>query len=173
VKAQKLGKKIGKGGFKVTASVSSFVPKSHTPFQWEARIDKETYLHRMRLLKNAIGSGNVQLKYSHTMTSELEAVFSRGDEETAILLESAWRHGASFDGWEEFHNQEAWETAFAETGIDRQKYFSAYDNTQPMPWDFIDMVVEADYLRKELSRSACGLATPMCDTAKCRSCGVC
>ncbi len=182
IEAQRLGKSISKSGFKVTVNISAFVPKPHTPYQWSERIDKDTYLNRVYMIKEKIFGKNISIKYSNTFISELETIFSRGDAKTAELLYSAWKHGACFDGWEEYINREAWDKAVEEMGINWDDNFKATDPGGALPWDYIDMIVKKEYLVKELEKSNTGKGTEICDTGsiaeisdadKCRTCGVC
>jgi radical SAM superfamily enzyme YgiQ (UPF0313 family) len=173
IEAQKLGKKLSKGGFAVTISISSFVPKPHTPFQWSERIDKDRYLGRIRLIKDKIRGKNIHLKYSHTDISELEAIFSRGDEKASSLLYEAWKNGAIFDGWQEYLNLDAWTMAEKKLGFERDNYFNPIDLNEKLPWDYIDMMVDKKFLKRELERSITGKFTPDCNIGRCKICGAC
>lgn len=167
------GRRHQRGGFQVTASVSSFVPKPHTPFQRVARIGRTVYLDRMARLRDAVRGRKIQVKFSDTFSGDLETVFSRGDASTAELLYTAWREGARLDGWDEYLNREAWDRAFAATGFDQNASFSAISDDAVLPWSWIDVGVNPEFLEGEARRSEAGQTTVPCDTEKCRRCGAC
>ena len=162
-----------KGGrFRVTVSVSNFVPKAHTPFQWAAQdtaqdfIDKHDYLSRKLKIKG------VTFHYHESNTSSLEAVFARGDRRTGHVLEEAWRLGCTFDAWSEHFDESRWEQAFRNTGIDPDFYTTRRrEVTEVLPWDHIDPLVKRSYLESELSRAVSGETTPDCRQG-CTGCGM-
>lgn len=135
----------------VTASINAFIPKAHTPFQWEA-MDAGEALERKRLiLKEAVRSRFIELDFHSFRMSSLEAVFARGDRRLAEAVLEAWRAGARYDGWEESFNLGRWQEAFARCGIDPAWY--ALRKRSPdeiLPWDHID----AGASRAALSREA-------------------
>ncbi|HWQ57898.1 MAG TPA: TIGR03960 family B12-binding radical SAM protein [Clostridia bacterium] len=142
--------KRGKG-LRLSVSASSFVPKPFTPFQWEPQDTKEELVRKQRLLRDALkGIRGAEFSYHAPDVSVLEAVFARGDRRLAPVLESAWRRGARFDSWDERFDKNAWDGAFAEHAISPAYYANrrrALD--ERMPWEHIDMLVTAEYLKKE------------------------
>jgi radical SAM family uncharacterized protein/radical SAM-linked protein len=158
----------------VTVSVSAFVPKPHTPFQWERQIGREEILERIGLIRSAVGRDrNVDLKYHSPEVSELEGVFSRGDGRLAEAILGAYRLGARFDAWTETFRPDVWRRAFADAGIDPREYLAERDPTRPLPWDMIDARLARAFLLAERKKAREGLPTPDCRTDRCAGCGVC
>ena len=112
-----------KGGrFRVTISVSNFVPKPHTPFQWAAQDTPEMFIEKHNYLSRKLHIKGVTFNYHETGTSNLEAVFARGDRRVGKVLAKAHELGCRFDGWTEHFRPELWEQAFEETGVDPAFY---------------------------------------------------
>ena len=160
-------------GKSVTVSVStaSFVPKPFTPFQWEPQDDTETILRKQALLKDSIHTRKVSLSCHHSDTSFLEAVFARGDRRLSEVLETAWRKGCRFDGWEDQFRFDLWQEAFAECGLDMAFYANrrrAFDEV--FPWDHLDYGVSKAYLRRENEKAHKSETTPHC-RLRCGGCG--
>lgn len=158
----------------VTVSVSTFVPKPHTPFQWERQIAQEETAERVRIVRDVVGRDrNVELKFHSPEISRLEGVFSRADARLAETLLRAYRHGARFDAWTEAFRREAWRKAFEETGVSVADCLAERDISAPLPWDFIDALIDRDFLLSERSRSRTGETTPDCRADRCSGCGSC
>lgn len=158
----------------VTVSVSPFVPKPHTPFQWERQIGREEVRDRVRMLLDALGRNrHAEVKSHSPEISELEGVFSRGDGRLAGVILRAYRHGARFDAWTETFRQEAWKRSFEEEGIDPREYLIERDPGKPLPWDFVDAGIDRGFLLSEQEKARAGEATPDCRCAGCSSCGAC
>ncbi|MGE5752313.1 MAG: TIGR03936 family radical SAM-associated protein [Deltaproteobacteria bacterium] len=158
----------------VTASLSAFVPKPHTPFQWERQIGKEEIEERVGIVRAVVGRDrNVEVKFHSPAVSELEGAFSRGDAALSGVLLRAYRLGARFDGWTEAFRQDAWREAFAEAGIDMRDYLAERDTGRPLPWDFVDARVDREFLLSERSKARSGETTPDCRTGACSACGAC
>ncbi len=168
---EKSGKKGGR--FNVTVSVSNFVPKPHTPFQWAAQDSPEEFSRKHYLLKDLIKKlKNVSYQYHGSETSFLEAVFARGDRKLGKALIRAWESGCRFDGWTEHFDYEKWLRAFEDTGIDADFYTRRARSTgEYLPWDIIDSGVTKAYLKKELEKSLQGKITQDCRKG-CTGCGV-
>ena len=162
-----------KGGrFRVTVSVSNFVPKAHTPFQWEPQdtaqdfIDKHDYLSRKLRIKG------VTFNYHESNTSSLEAVFARGDRRCCRVLEEARRLGCRFDAWSEYFDEEKWEQAFEAAGVDPDFYtIRPRKISEVLPWDHIDPVVLRSFLEKEREKAVQEVTTPDCREG-CTGCGM-
>ena len=160
-----------KGGINITVSCSVFIPKPGTPFQWEAQISKEEMARRQFLLKDEIRKvKGASFHYHDRETSELEAIFARGDRALAPLILRAYEKGAMFDSWTEHFRYEILEEAMAELGIDKEKYLGAQPLDKPLPWDFIDIGVSRDFLLRERERAYRAECTPGCDKG-CQGCG--
>ncbi len=158
----------------VTASLSAFVPKPHTPFQWERQIGRSEIEERVALVKAAVGRNrNAEVKYHAPAVSELEGVFSRGDGRLAAVLLAAWRHGARFDAWTEEFRPGAWARAFADARIDPAVYLEERDPAKPLPWDAVDAGLSREFLLAEREKARAGETTPDCRTGACSACGAC
>ena len=118
----------------VTVSVSAFVPKPHTPFQWERQIGREEIQERIRLLRDALGRNrHAEVKFHSPETSALEGVFSRGDDRLPGVIARAFRNGARFDAWTEAFRPDAWKRAFEEEGVDPLEYLRERDPAGSAP----------------------------------------
>ncbi len=169
-------KRTGKGtsgGADVNTSVSTFVPKPHTPFQWEAQIAMEETLRRQEKLRNALRQKKLRLKWHDARLSALEGVFARGDRRLGAVLEAAVDLGCRFDGWADHFDYERWQEAFSRCGIDPAWYLRERAEEEILPWDHIDCGLPKEYLLAERRRSRSGAYTPDCRTEACSGCGVC
>ncbi|HEY5284456.1 MAG TPA: TIGR03936 family radical SAM-associated protein, partial [Polyangia bacterium] len=151
---------------KVTASVSTFVPKPHTPFQWAAMDSHEETARKHALLIEHARRLRVDVRVHENAQSHLEAIFARGDRACADLLERAFYLGCRFDGWSEAFRGDLWDQAVAEEraahGFDPERYLREIPETAHLPWDHIDVGVEQDFLRKELRKAMQHQAAPPC-----------
>lgn len=139
---------------KVTASVSNFVPKAHTPYQWNAMQTREYFRWAHQYLRQQRRWGSVQIKCHDTETSLLEGVLSRGDRRVAAAIELAWRRGARLDSWRERMDAERWWTALRDVGVDAdQVLHQPYQLTDKLPWDHLNIKYGRTFLEKEQERS--------------------
>jgi radical SAM family uncharacterized protein/radical SAM-linked protein len=158
----------------VTAAVSPFVPKPHTPFQWERQISMAEIEEKIGYLRNIFRPyKKLKLKWHHSHMTWLEGVFSRGDRRLAPALEAAYAKGALFTSWTDHLRLEPWLEAFAETGIDAESYLRERDPDHPLPWEHLASGVSRKFLLAERRRALDGASTPDCRYEACRSCGVC
>ena len=172
VKALKKGREITGRRVNVNVGISAFVPKAHTPFQWAGQNSSEELRNKQDYIKRAFRKRGINFKGQHVESSVLEAVFARGDRDTALLLEKAWRLGCRFDGWSELFRFETWEIAAQQTGIDLYGYASrSFDPEQELPWDFIDTGITKQYLKSEYGKASQERITPDCSTT-CHGCGL-
>jgi radical SAM family uncharacterized protein/radical SAM-linked protein len=149
-----IGKKISHAA-EVTVSVSSHVPKPHTPFQW-ARMATLDELGRKQQLLRAVQIGlrpQVKLKMHEKGISHVEGVLSRGDRRVSATIEAAWRAGARFDGWDEMFELGRWLGAFRESGIETERYLGTIPLRARLPWDHIDIGLEDGFLASEYRRA--------------------
>lgn len=162
-----------KGGrFRVTVSVSNFVPKAHTPFQWAAQNRPEEFIEKHNYLAGKLRIKGVTFNYHETDTSNLEAVFARGDRKVCKVLEKAFRLGCRFDGWTEHFNGELWQKAFDETGIDMDFYnYRERHYDEILPWDIVDPLVDREFLKSENEKAKNVCVTEDCRKG-CRGCGI-
>ncbi len=160
-----------KRGLRVHVATAYFVPKPHTPFQWEKQISPEEYLRRCKLLKSHFYSKSIEYNYHGPELSRLEAVFARGDRRLGAVIEKAVSNGARLDGWDEYFDNRIWLDAFSSCGIDPDFYtVRGYDEGELLPWDTIDVGVTKKFLQKERSRAYQGVITPDCREG-CAGCG--
>ena len=162
-----------KGRFHVTVSVSNFVPKAHTPFQWAAQDTQEEFNRKHYYLKDRLKKlKGVSFQYHGTETSSLEAVFARGDRRVGEVMIRAWELGCKFDGWTEHFDYRKWLQAFEETGVDPAFYSERLRDTEEfLPWDLIDSGVTKAYLLREYELAKREIQTPDCREG-CTGCGV-
>jgi radical SAM family uncharacterized protein len=156
---------------KVSVTVSTLVPKPHTPFQWEPLIDECTLERRQAILKRGLRGWGIRFSYHDPRVSLLEAVIARGDRRLGAVIERAWRAGARFDAWDEQLQWEAWMDAFATEGIDpayEARRVRTMDET--LPWDHVSCGVSKAYLVGERARASEGQTTRDCREG-CTSCG--
>ncbi len=169
-------KRSGKGtegGADVAPSVSTFVPKAHTPFQWEAQIGINETLRRQQLLREGLKNRKMRLKWHDARLSFLEGVFARGDRRLAAVLDKAVDLGCRFDGWQEHFDYDRWMAAFEACGLEPAWYLRERSEEEILPWDHIDCGIPKAYFRLERRRALDGTYTPDCRTGQCSHCGVC
>ncbi|MEG0292266.1 MAG: TIGR03960 family B12-binding radical SAM protein [Anaerovoracaceae bacterium] len=157
------------GRFNVTISVSNFVPKPHTPFQWQPQDNYESFIEKHNYLRNKLKMKNVTFNYHDSPVSILESVFARGDRNSGKVLLAAYNNGAKFDAWSENFKFECWQKAFEETGINPEFYSTrkrSYDEI--LPWDIIDSSISKDFLIRENEMTEITLDCRI----KCNGCGI-
>ena len=163
-----------RGGLRVAVSVSTFVPKAQTPFQWEPQITFEEIRRRQSVLRESVPRKGVDLHWHDAEISFLEGVMARGGREVAEAIEAAWRGGAVFDAWTEQFHLQRWLDAFAATGIDAESIASRErSKDEPLPWAHISAGVAPGYLWRERERALAGETTPDCSFSGCTGCDVC
>ncbi len=160
-----------KRGLRVHVATAYFVPKPHTPFQWEKQITPEEYLRRCRLLKSHFYSKSIEYNYHAPDLSRLEAVFARGDRRLGAVIEEAVKNGARLDGWDEYFNYSYWFDAMNACGVDPSFYTTrGYAEDELLPWDTIDVGVTKKFLLRERHRAYEAVITPDCREG-CAGCG--
>ena len=160
-----------KRGLRVHVATAYFVPKPHTPFQWEAQITPQEYLRRCKLLKEHLYSKSIEYDYHSTELSRLEAVFARGDRRLGAVIEEAVNSGARLDGWDEYFRYDIWCDAFEKCGIPVDFYtVRGYGEEEILPWDMIDVGVSKKFLLRERRRAYDAQVTPDCRHG-CAGCG--
>ena len=158
-------------GVKITISTSCFIPKPHSPFQWEAQIPIEEYLRRVNLLRSSISARNVTYNWHDAETSLIEAVLSRGDRRVADAIERVWRDGGRLDAWTDYFSFERWMKAFAACGLDPAFYAQRErPSDEVLPWDMIDVGVRKAHLVRERERAYRSELSPDC-RRQCSACG--
>jgi len=169
-----LGRKILKHAPRINISISSFIPKPHTPFQWE-RMEAEKVLNEKHTyIKARLKSfRSVQFKKHSIKSSVLEAVLSRGDRRLNRVIYKAWTQGARFDSWDDMFCFPIWENAFIDEGIDYSMYLAPLDPESELPWDHIDIGIKKSYLLQEMQKAYREESTPSCRKVKCKECQGC
>jgi radical SAM family uncharacterized protein len=149
-----IGKEVRGRYVEVTASVSNFVPKPHTPYQWNGMQNRDYLRWAGRYLRGRVRNRAVKVKQHDTECSLLEGVLTRGDRRTAPALEEAWRRGCRLDGWRESFKSEVWWQTFADLGIDTAWYSQrSRPLTEVLPWDHVNVKKGREFLEKEQTRS--------------------
>ena len=163
----------GKGGrFKLTVSVSNFVPKADTPFQWEAQDTPESFRLKHNYLAEKLRNKRIVFNYHDNETSAFEAVFARGDRKTSALLYEAWKLGCKLDGWSEHYRPDLWEQAFMNSGVDKDFYTTRKRSADEIfPWEIVDPCVSREFLRKEAEKAYEAVTTHDCRYG-CVGCGI-
>lgn len=158
-------------GVTVSVSVASFVPKPFTPFQWEPQDTMEQLVEKQKYLLENVHTHKIQVSWHQSQTSFLEGVFARGDRKLCDVIESAWKKGCKFDGWDEFFLFDKWTEAFKECGVDPSFYSNRRrDFNEILPWDHLDYGIRKEFLIAENKRAHESVTTPNC-RQKCSACG--
>jgi len=167
-----LSKRPGrKGGLNI--SVSTFVPKSHTPFMWAKQLPLGEGRRRIELVRNALKGKTIRVKWNHPEMSWLEGIFARGDRRLSRVLIRAWRRGARFDAWGEHYDMDLWREAFKRSNLDPEFYlYRERSLSEVLPWHHIKSGVKDAYLKEEWLKAQKGETTPDCREG-CLNCGVC
>ncbi len=163
--------KPGGKGCQVSISVSSFVPKPFTPFQWEPQDTREELINKQKYLLSNVKTKKISVSYHKVEISFLEGVFARGDRRLCKAVEYAWRHGCKFDSWDDSFKFDVWLKTFEDLGIDPLFYTSrkrAFDEI--LPWDHLDFGIRKKFLIDENLKAHKNETTPHC-RIKCSACG--
>lgn len=163
-----------KNNGKVTVSVSSFVPKSHTAFQWFGQLPIEEIQRKQQYLKSLIRDKHISYHYHDAKTGRMEAAFARGDRRMGRVLYEAWKLGCKFDGWTELFDYEKWMQAFRNAGVDPDYYAARTRSTEEvLPWDHLSNGASKAFLKREWQKALDGSLTHDCRHLSCTGCGVC
>ena len=162
-----------KGSAQINLSVSTFIPKAHTPFQWEPQGSIEEVHKKHQFLRKNLDRQGLNFKWTDPRLSFLEGVFARGDRRLGQALEAAYSLGCRFDGWGEHFRFELWEKAFTRAGLDPSFYLRKRDLEEILPWDHLESRVSKSFLKEERKKALQALSTPDCRQASCNGCGVC
>ena len=140
-------------GVRITVSTSCFIPKPHSPFQWEAQVSMEEYRRRVELLRSSITAKNVSYNWHDPDTSFVEAALSRGDRKIADVIEAVWRAGGRMEAWSDYFRFERWMRAFEDCGLDPAFYASRErGEDEVLPWCRVNMGVRESLLLRERHR---------------------
>lgn len=163
--------RVNKRKGEVAVSVAGFVPKAHTPFQWEAQATRAELREKGRYVKGLVRSRKISLAYHEPDQTYLEGVFARAGEELGGAILEAWERGARFDGWTESFDLERWLTVFRDLDIDADALCGARPHDAALPWNMIDAGVTPEFLARERERAYRGEMTPDCRGGECAACG--
>lgn len=165
------GRKPRSKSLRVSVSVSTFIPKPFTPFQWEKQCSEEEVAAKQKILRDCLYIKGVTLSWSDYFTSRLEGVFARGDRKLGEVLLRAYELGCRFDGWNKDLKKDKWAQAFEECGIDPAIYVRERGIDEVLPWDFIDTGIKKEFFARERERAYAGIVTGSCKKS-CAGCGL-
>ena len=174
--ARRIGRQVSRNGgrVQVNVSVSSFIPKAHTPFQWDGMNSTAELKQKHDFLRKNMPRKQIKLAMHDVGPSLVEGAIARGSDDVARAIEAAWKAGARFDAWTEYFNPEAWEQGFAAIGTTvEQEATRVYAPDDRLPWDDIDSRVTKEFMLEERERAVRGQITPDCRWDDCSVCGVC
>lgn len=155
----------------LTASVACFVPKAHTPFEFFAQNSPEEFERKQKLLVESVNR-KVKLNYHASDISVLEGAFARGDKRLNDVLFSAYKKGCVFDSWKDSFKYESWIEAFEENSLHISDFAQrSFSFEETLPWDFIDVGVDKEFLVNEAKKAYSETTTPNCYD-ECSACGI-
>ncbi len=172
-KVHSLGRKTEGRTPQIRVSLSTFVPKPHTPFQWVAQESEQGLNTKHELLKQGLRRKGIRFSWQDPKVSLLEAALSRGDRRLGKVIYRAWQLGCAFDSWSEHFNYENWLRAFEEAGIEPGFYAQRKRSLDELlPWAHIDVGVTTAFLKQEYQRSLDSRETRDCRDKACNACGL-
>lgn len=164
---------VAKGKKKINVSIGTFVPKPHTPFQWNRQLTIEESRDRINYLKQNLPRKGCNMKWHSPEQSFLEGVFSRGDRRLSRLIHQAWSEGARLDGWSDHFNLTRWKMAAESCQLDLDDYLRERDIDEVLPWQHLDTGVDLEFLKQEWQNALEEVYTPDCRYHGCQQCGLC
>lgn len=158
-------------GVRITVSTSCFVPKPHSPFQWERQVTMDEYIRKVNLLRENIKAKNVVYNWHDPQTSYIEATLSRGDRRMGRVIENVWRAGGRLEAWSDYFLFGRWMKAFDDAGVDPTFYaYRERCEDEVMPWDIVDVGVRRAHLWHEREQAYRSELSPDC-RKQCSACG--
>lgn len=157
----------------ITVSLATFIPKPHTPFQWEKQIRWEEAERILGKIKKKLKGKYFKVKWQDPQLSYIEGILSRGDRKLSFLLEKAIEKGCRLDSWSDHFDFSKWESALNETGIDPDFYLRERKSDEVFPWEHLDTLVNKEFLLEERRRAISGEVTEDCFIGRCTQCGAC
>ena len=173
-KISSLKKEVKGSHGNVNITISTFVPKAHTPFQWEPMISLERIKEIKRIIMDKIRHRRIRVKFNKPERSILEGIFARGDRRLGQVILHAWQDGCRFDSWDDHFDYNKWKIAFEKAGLDENFYLSRERREgEVLPWEHLNCGLIKEFLIKERKRSFEQEFTPDCFTDDCPDCGAC
>lgn len=175
----KQGKKIRKKSDKkmkpirINVSISTFIPKAQTPFQWVPMTKKSDLKGKINYLRTKLNKKGINFSWNDEDLSLVESVFSRGDRRLAEVLITAWEKGARFDGWGDFFEFDLWHESFEENNLDFEFYLREREINEKLPWNHINMGLNPNFLKREYDKAINGQTTTDCRYNECKGCNIC
>ena len=171
-KVYNIGREFQGNRAKVGVSLSTFVPKPHTPFQWVAQEKEDRIIAKHDIVKSGLGKRGLKLSWGDPKTSLLEAVISRGDRRIGRVIHRAWQTGCTFDAWSEYFSWDNWLRAFNETGIDPAFYAQRERSPDELlPWSHVNAGITPAFLKREYQKALRCEETGDCRYEGCNVCG--
>lgn len=171
--ALKIKKRVKKS-FNITISISNFVPKPFTPFQWFGQNSIDEIKYKQNLIKEALGGSKINYKFHDPYQSILEGAISRGDRRIGKALINALNMGNIYDAWSEHFNFDNWLKSFEQAGITfEETAMKSFSKNDTLPWDNIDIGVSKEFLWEEYEKSKLEITTDDCRKSNCKGCGIC
>lgn len=158
---------------RINVSVSTFIPKAQTPFQWLPMINKEDLKEKINYLRSRLNNKGINFSWNDEDLSLIESVFSRGDRRLAKVLITAWKKGARFDGWGDFFEFDLWYDSFEENNLKFEFYLRERKIEEKLPWDHIDMGLNPNFLKREYDKAIKAKITSDCRNGDCKGCNIC
>ncbi len=162
-----------RGKRRVTVSVSPFVPKAFTPFQWERQDSTEETRTKLSWLRKRLRGKGIEFRHHDVAATTIEGIISRAGREAGDLIEEAWRRGARFDGWSEHRDFDLWHSALQDRGFSAETYFEERSEADELPWDVLSWRIDRDFLLDERRAARDEMLTADCKSAECSVCGAC
>jgi len=157
----------------INVSLSTFVPKPHTPFQWESQISLEEMKEKLHLMREGVRKNHLHFKWQNPHLSFLEGIFSTGDRNLSRVLVEAFRLGCRFDGWSDQFRYPLWKEAFEKAGVRMDFHARKKNFEDPLPWSFIETGGNVQFLWDEYQRGLEEKISPPCVKDSCHQCGIC
>lgn len=159
-------------GKRINVSVSPYIPKVITPFQWVRQDSMEETAHKLDFLKECIHGKNIKLSWRNPDVAKVEGFLARGDRRVGAIIKRAWELGANLEGWSEFFNADYYDQAVEESELTYDHVLAGFDVEAPLPWDHVDKGVTKKFLRNEYQRALGEQQVPDCRFDECHSCGL-
>ncbi|MDZ7722969.1 MAG: TIGR03960 family B12-binding radical SAM protein [candidate division KSB1 bacterium] len=159
-------------GKRINVSVSPFVPKPHTPFQWSDQDSMQETRRKIELICSRLRQSKIKLSWREPETAFIEGVLARGDRRLAEVLVQVWKQGGNLEGWSENFSFARYQQAFEACGINPHIYLRDYDLDQPLPWDHISKGITKAFLKGEYRKAVAEQQTPDCRFSSCKQCGL-